>query len=95
MLYVQLWSWATLLKQDKAVAILRGWMAERKAETAVECSVGEKLGVSPITTSPGPTFRSLQCQRASVPACLCACVRGLLEMGRKASPWSSRSLPSR
>lgn len=85
MLYVQLWSWATLLKQDKAVAILRGWRDGGKAEAAVECSVGERLGVSPITTSPGPSSRSLQCQRARP-----------LEMGRKGRSLElSRSLPGR
>lgn len=51
MLYIQPYSWGALLKEDMAVAILRGWRAEGKAEAAVECSVGEKLGFAPITTS--------------------------------------------
>lgn len=43
MLYVQLYPWATLLKEGKAVAILRAAGGSKgKAETAVECQCWRK-----------------------------------------------------
>lgn len=45
MLYVQLYPWATLLKEGKAVAILRAAGGSKgKAETAVECQCWRKVG---------------------------------------------------
>lgn len=64
MLYTQPEPWATLLKQDMAAAILRGWRAEGKAEAAVECSLLEKSwGLRQSRRHHARSSRSLQCQR--------------------------------
>lgn len=83
MLYVQLYPWATLLKEGKAVAILRAAGGSKgKAETAVECQCWRKVGGFANHDVTRPV-----CSFLASPACLWLWI---LEMGRKGRSWNSK-----